>query len=205
MIHTDRMADSTRASACFRQALRSLTSSVAAYRVYDIIPLIRTSPCTTLMANRQIVDVWMKQYLEQTLTTDAIRGFIVNDCDQACNVHSAFASFLKTPAVSYGCASDVYIADTNYPTLKRTVPALSRLADAFYQLMEHFHWKRLAVLSTLTMKMESAALAFDDYMSNREFTIFRYRVNILSNAYREDPELVMEEAFEAVKDRYRSE
>uniref|UniRef100_A0ABM0M6S0 Guanylate cyclase n=1 Tax=Saccoglossus kowalevskii TaxID=10224 RepID=A0ABM0M6S0_SACKO len=103
----------------------------------------RDDKCDVGVGLSQLVDLWSVKY-----DGNHLDAFIGPGCSIICEPGGLLASQWGVPMVSWGCASSALSNKIEYPTFARTVAPMTRTADFVLQIMLHFNWTRVAIITT---------------------------------------------------------
>ncbi|XP_027052498.1 atrial natriuretic peptide receptor 1-like [Pocillopora damicornis] len=77
-----------------------------------------------------------------------VDAFIGGGCNRVCEYISLLAGKWNLPVISWGCMSAHLSNRNTFPTFVRTVGPYTKMEKLLKRLMEHFNWKRVAIIAS---------------------------------------------------------
>lgn len=109
-------------------------------RDYNVSFIWGDSKCEEKATLEVIVDMYTKEKVP-------VNALIGPACSDGCKVGAMLASHWNIPMVSYGCAASFLSELTTYPNFARTVGVYSKSGKVIVNLMQQFHWKKIAIIT----------------------------------------------------------
>ncbi|XP_064598126.1 guanylate cyclase 32E-like [Liolophura sinensis] len=76
-----------------------------------------------------------------------VQAFIGAYCDSVCGPGGLLSAELNLPMISYGCTSTEMSDKTTYPMFARTVAPITKASIFVVDILKHFNWTRICILS----------------------------------------------------------
>lgn len=103
-----------------------------------------------------------------------VDAFIGPACSSECLSSGLLAASLNKPMISYSCSSLELSNKLFYPTFARTQPYTRTYAsltpDMIYNLLFHYKWKRICIISTEDQVWTPLAVSLKTYINSRNVT-----------------------------------
>ncbi|XP_048238353.1 atrial natriuretic peptide receptor 1-like [Haliotis rufescens] len=90
---------------------------------------------------------FVEMVTHRTIAFENTHAFIGPSCNDVCLSTGRLAGKWGIPLVSFGCESDVLSNKEHYPTFLRTTGTYTGMSTFLLEMMLHFHWSRLTLVS----------------------------------------------------------
>ncbi|XP_044174474.1 atrial natriuretic peptide receptor 1-like [Acropora millepora] len=101
-----------------------------------------------------------------------IHAYIGPGCSVGCVPGGFLAAYWNIPMISYGCIESTLSDKLKYPTFVRTVGTYHQSGHMFLEIMKHFKWKEVAILSsTESLWSQVASFMKNETSRNSEFKV----------------------------------
>ncbi|RMX38935.1 hypothetical protein pdam_00016427 [Pocillopora damicornis] len=97
--------------------------------------------CSPNTALPLVMNFWAQQ-------KRGVDAFIGGGCNRVCEYISLLAGKWNLPVISWGCMSAHLSNRNTFPTFVRTVGPYTKMEKLLKRLMEHFNWKRVAIIAS---------------------------------------------------------
>ena len=85
--------------------------------------------------------------MEKLRNDHPIDTWVAGGCSLSCAFNSRVAHLRNQVYMSWGCESDQLTSVDNFPYFFRTVPPYGKVKDLYADLIDHFHWKDVILLT----------------------------------------------------------